>query len=139
MGRVAHWDSEQWSNATPQRRRFGDGDGLAKELHPETWLGLAMGERIAELTRRSEQLRVDMVQLGVELQETLATATRVRDDLIRRLFGHGHKSPHQDEAADRLSRMTIGPLVEVWKALVEDAVTSGRAAEAAVAAPTELS
>jgi len=78
---------------------------------------------------RTAELRDQVAGVAEELRETLGQAASARDDLARRLLGHGRRSPQHDVMLDTLARMTVGALADLWRALAEDVADVARWAE----------
>ena len=93
---------------------------LARQLHPSTWLGDDVGRRIATLVRQTTELRAELVRLSGELAVTLRDAETARASVIQRICGPDGRSPVRQVVSDRLALMTIGPLLDLWRAIGED-------------------
>lgn len=97
---------------------------LARQLHPSAWLGEDVSRRLAALMRQSTALRADLVRLSAELAETLAAAKVSRDTLIQRICDPRGTSPVREVVSERLDLMTVGPLLELWRTIAEDAAVA---------------
>ena len=93
---------------------------LARQLHPSNWLGDDVGGRIASLVRQTTEFRSELVRLSGELATTLRDAEAARAAVIQRICGSDGKSPVRQVVSDRLALMTIGPLLDLWRAIGED-------------------
>ena len=94
---------------------------LAQQLHPSNWLGDDVGRRISDLIRQTSALRVELLRLSQEFAETLEQAGTARQAVVHRLCGPRGSSPVRQVVSDRLALMTIGPLVELWRTIADDA------------------